>query len=116
MNHFTVKFTPKAEEDMSDILTYIGKDSIENAIAFVDTLITKTTDTLSIMPYSGTVFGVIQESKIRSFVVHKAYTIFYRVVDEQQQVEVISVFNTHKDEKKFWRKLKSQGIYRFPDK
>jgi plasmid stabilization system protein ParE len=54
MKHFKVTFTPRAEEDLSDMLAYIGQENMENPIEFVDKIIKKVTDTLATMPYSGT--------------------------------------------------------------
>ncbi len=116
MTHFQVTFTDKAEYDLAEILSYIGEDSMENAVAFVDKIFTKITDTLSIMPSAGTLFGQRKGYEVRTFVVHKAYTAFYVILEDKKRIEIISVFSTHKDEKKFWKELKTQGIYRFPNK
>ncbi|NQZ06419.1 MAG: type II toxin-antitoxin system RelE/ParE family toxin [Algicola sp.] len=110
MNCFEVKLTPKAEDDLAEILSYIAEDNLENAVNFVDKLIVKINDTLSIMPYSGTLFGEVRGNQVRTFVLHKSYTAFYRIVEDKEQVEEISVFNTYQDDKAFWLELKSQGI------
>lgn len=99
MNDFQVKFTNKAEYDLARILSYIAQGSIEKAENFVDKLFTKMTDTLSIMPTAGVLFGQRKGYNVYTFVLHKSYTAFYIILE---------------DEKKFWTELKRQGVYRYP--
>jgi plasmid stabilization system protein ParE len=114
MTDFQVIFAATAKEDLEDILYHIAQDSIENAISFVDKLTQKIINTLSIAPQSGTSFGVKWGSEVRTFVVHKSYTVFYMINNDDNLIEIISVFNTHKDNRAFWAELKSQGIHKFP--
>jgi plasmid stabilization system protein ParE len=113
---YKVVFAASAKEDLENILSYIGEDSIENAIQFVEKLSSKLIKTLSIAPQSGTLLRIRMECEVRSLVLHKSYTAFYIVNEDDKQAEVISIFNTYKDNQEFWLELKSQGIIRFPRK
>jgi plasmid stabilization system protein ParE len=84
MNHFQVNFTDKAEYDLAYIFAYIAEDSVKNAENFVDKLFTTITNTLSLMPFSGVLFGERNGHKVHTFVVHKSYTAFYVVREDKK--------------------------------
>jgi addiction module RelE/StbE family toxin len=113
---FDVEFAATAKEDFENILAYIGADNFETAFDFVEKLVDKTNNTLSTAPYAGTSYGHKSGKEIRTFVLHKSYTVFYMVDETKQRVDVIYIFNTHKDNLEFWRDLKTQGIVKFPNK
>lgn len=110
MNDFSVNFTAKAQSDLAEILSYIAEDSLENAISFTDKLFNSINNTLSLQPFAGKFYGTKEDYEVRTFVIHKSYTVFYVVIERQQQVEVIKVFNTYKDNIRFEQKLKQEGI------
>ena len=110
MRNFTVHFTEKSQLDLAEILSYIAEDNLENAILFTEKIYNSINDTLSVLPLSGTFYGTKQEHDVRTLVVHKSYTVFYVILEQQEQVEVIKIFNTYTDNVRFHHKLKKEGI------
>lgn len=110
---FEVVFAETAKEDLENILFHIAEDQLENAIKFVDELISTVVNTLSVFPHCGIFFGTKQGLDVHTHVVHKFYTVYYAVNAELRRVEVFTVFNTNKDNKEFWGELESRGIYKF---
>lgn len=98
--NYTVAISDRADRDLEHILFYIADDNIERAISFVDELVDKFTDLLSIFPLSGTIAN--KEKGIRS-VSYKKYTAFYSVDEEAKEVNILHVI-------KLTKTLKVRGI------
>ncbi len=88
---------PTAREGLLEIGEYIALDSPVRAISCMDEITDSLQKTLSIFPYSGKVaedLDVGQEIRVWS---HGNYNSYYRILEEQQRVEILFIFHASRD-------------------
>jgi len=95
-----IKWTEKASGNLQAIHEYISWDSTLYANRFVKSLI-KTTEKLEIMPYCGRIVPEFPMIDLRE-VIYRDYRIVYRIVGEQDDVEILAVVHGARDIKAFF--------------
>ena len=83
---FKVILSPRAVQDLREIVRYISFDNSVRAESFGRELITKTRSLVS-FPEMGRVVPEFDEPDIRE-IIHKSYRIVYRVQHEKRMIEV----------------------------
>lgn len=83
----------EASENLFEIEEFIARDSVEQAIRFVDALIDHADKMLSNSPGSGRVVPETGNPEIRELI-YRGYRIVYRL--NEDFVEIVSVFEGHK--------------------
>jgi toxin ParE1/3/4 len=97
MKHYRIDIMPTARAGLLEIGEYIALDNPVRAISFMDEITDSLQKTLSIFPYSGKVaedLDVGQEIRVWS---HGNYNSYYRILEEQQLVEVLFIFHASRD-------------------
>ena len=89
-----LRFRPDALRDLEDIYEYIAADSPEHGGKFID-LIESKCEALAQSPFMGRLRPELRDD-VRSFPVQR-YLIFYRVLNEDDVVEIVHVFHGARD-------------------
>jgi plasmid stabilization system protein ParE len=92
---FTVKYVPKAIEDLRAIAAYIAQDNPDRALSFISEIEERTDRILSLAPKSGTVY----KGETRFFPVG-GYVVLYEIDENRKTVTVLHVVNGRMDWKK----------------
>ncbi len=95
MKNYHVIISKTAKEDLQEIARYIAKDNPVIAINFIKELTETLEKLLSAFPLSGVPYLGIEED-IRSHP-YGRYVSFYKVKEEQKQVEVLHIFSASRD-------------------
>jgi len=88
-----INWTDNAIQDLSEIKTYISRDSEFYASRFVNKLIDGV-ENLSIFPEMGRLVPEAQSKTIRELI-YRPYRIIYKI--EEKQINIITVVNSHRD-------------------
>ena len=88
---YEVVFTDTANKDFYAILDYISKDSPTNALNFIDKLQKRIKNTLSNLPFGGTIY----KDGVRFFVFDN-YIVIYEPIEEKRQVLVYMLTERHR--------------------
>jgi plasmid stabilization system protein ParE len=94
--NYEVIFTDIANQDLYEILNYIGAESPQNALNFIDKLQERTKNTLATLPFSGASY----KDGIRFFVFDN-YIVAYEPNEAKRQVAVYLVSERHRQ----WRSI-----------
>jgi toxin ParE1/3/4 len=89
---FTVKFMPKAIDDLRGIAAYIAQDSPARALTFISEIEQRTNKTLSLAPKAGTLY----KGETRFFPV-RGYVFLYDVDEKRRIVNVLHIANGRMD-------------------
>jgi toxin ParE1/3/4 len=89
---FTVKFMPKAIDDLRGIAAYIAQDSPARALTFISEIEQRTNKTLSLAPKAGTLY----KGETRFFPV-SGYVFLYDVDEKRRIVNVLHIANGRMD-------------------
>jgi toxin ParE1/3/4 len=92
---FTVKYMPKAIDDLRGIAAYIAQDNPARALTFISEIEQRTNKTLSLAPKAGTVY----KGETRFFPV-SGYVVLYEVDEKRRIVNVLHIANGRMDWKK----------------
>lgn len=92
---FTVKFMPKAVDDLRGIAAYIAQDNPIRALTFISEIEESTSKTLALAPKAGTVY----KGNTRFFPV-RGYVALYEVDEDRQVVKVLHFVNSRTDWKR----------------
>jgi toxin ParE1/3/4 len=92
---FTVKYMPKAIDDLRGIGAYIAQDSPARALTFISEIEQRTSKTLSLAPKAGTV----HKGETRFFPV-RGYVVLYEVDEASKTANVLHIVNSRMDCKK----------------
>ena len=87
-----VIWTNESLNRLTEIESFISKDSPQRAISFVDKLIHRG-ESLAEQPYKGRIVPEISITEIRE-VLEKNYRIVYRVAKDR--IEILTVFEGHR--------------------
>ena len=82
-----VVFTPKAQEDLADIVRFIARDSSDRARSFGNVLIDQATS-IGDFPNIGRVVPELGDPSVRELI-HGAYRIVYEVFDDPQALYIL---------------------------
>jgi len=89
----SVTWSQEAGENLVEIEEFIGRDSEERAVRFVDGLIDHTEAILAENPRSGRAVPEIGNPDIRELV-YRGYRIVYRLNGDR--IEILTVFEGHR--------------------
>ncbi|WP_447969664.1 type II toxin-antitoxin system RelE/ParE family toxin [Nitrospira sp. M1] len=89
-----LRFRPDALRNLEEIYEYIAADSQKHAGQFID-LIESKCETLAQSPFLGRLRPDLRND-VRSFPLEQ-YIIFYRVLEEDNVVEIIHVYHGARD-------------------
>ena len=92
---FTVKFMPKAVDDLRGIAAFIAQDNPVRALSFISEIEERTSKALALTPKAGTVY----KGNTRYFPV-RGYVALYEVNEVRQVVNVLHVVSSRMDWKK----------------
>lgn len=92
-----IKWTEKASKNLQSIHEYISWDSKIYAGRFVKALI-KAAGKLEMMPYCGRIVPEFDKNDLRE-VIYQNYRIVYRMLDEDNVVEILAVVHGARDMK-----------------
>ena len=90
-----VKWTENASKNLKHICGYIAKDSEIYATHFVKSLI-GATEKLETFPECGRIVPEFEEYGFRE-VIYQSYRIVYRIVEDDKEVEILSVVHGARD-------------------
>jgi toxin ParE1/3/4 len=90
---YLIVWRPKARDDLRAIIRYIGKDNPARARSFGQELRDKTLP-LTQQPEIGRTGRPGLPDYVRELVAHPNYIIFYRVLFEEQIVEILRIKHT----------------------
>lgn len=90
-----LRWTEKASLNLQSIHEYIAKDSKIYATRFVKNLI-KAAERLEILPYCGRIVPEFENDDLRE-VIYRNYRIVYRVIGEEEDVEILAVVHGARD-------------------
>lgn len=76
-----VIWAPSALRDIESIAEYIGRDSVDQAVLFVERII-ELTDSLQNFPQSGRIIPEIKKKSCRE-IIYGAYRLMYRIHAEE---------------------------------
>jgi len=88
-----VTWSKEASENLVEIEEFIGRDSLERAIRFVDTLIDHAEAILADNPKSGRSVPEIGNPDVRE-IIYRGYRIVYRLNGDQ--IEILTIFEGHR--------------------
>lgn len=99
MEKIDIFWTENASNNLQSIFKYIANDSIFYAEKFVQNLIHKTNNQLSIFPLSGRFIPEFKNTSIHFLreVIFGNYRIVYRYHLDQNKVSIIAVINAKMD-------------------
>lgn len=89
----SVVWSQEAGENLVDVEDFIGRDSVERAVRFVDALIDHAEAVLADNPRSGRTVPEIGNPDIRELI-YRGYRIVYRI--NSDQIEILTVFEGHR--------------------
>lgn len=89
----SVTWSREAGENLVDIEEFIGRDSVERAVRFVDALIDQTESILADNPRSGRTVPEIGNPDIRELI-YRGYRIVYRLNGDR--IDILTVFEGHR--------------------
>lgn len=90
---FKVGLTDEAIADLRSITEYIARDSAE-AAAHVGHELIATAESLTILPHRG---APVKERRTMRKLFRWHYAIYYRVKESERRVEVLRIWDTHRD-------------------
>jgi len=85
---YEIVWTPASREDMTDLLGYISRDSVENALSVIDR-IERAVERLREFPLSGHYVHELPDEDVRELIVFD-YRILYEFTTH---VEILGVFH-----------------------
>ncbi len=97
MKSYRVSIMPTAKEGLLEIGEYIALDNPVRAISFIDEITGSLKKTLSIFPYSGKITEDLDLDENIRTMPHGNNNSYYRVVEDNQIVEVLFIFNASRD-------------------
>ncbi len=97
MKHYRVEVMPTAREGLLEIGEYIALDNPIRAITFIDEITNSLKKTLSLFPLSGKVAEDLALNEEIRMLPHGNYVSYYRVIENEQLVEILYVFNARRD-------------------
>ena len=89
----SVTWSREAGENLVDIEEFIGRDSLERAVRFVDALIDQTESILADNPRSGRTVPEIGNPDIRELI-YRGYRIVYRL--NVDRIDILTVIEGHR--------------------
>lgn len=90
MKEYSIQWGAKAVEDLQTIISYIGKNNPVTAKSFGDEIKNKTL-LLANFPNMGRKRNSNFPDWLKEFVVHKNYIVFYRVLENENIVEILRI-------------------------
>ncbi|MCU0286732.1 MAG: type II toxin-antitoxin system RelE/ParE family toxin [Acidobacteria bacterium] len=90
-----VRWSEKSSKNLQALYEYISRDSKIYAGRFVESLI-KAVKKLEIMPFYGRVVPEFERDELRE-VIYRNYRIVYRLVGDDNNVEVLAVIHSARD-------------------
>jgi len=84
-----VIWTPGARDDLDEIITYIGKDSLPSALAFLEEAL-QTAESLATLSERGRVVPELNDPIVRELFI-KRYRLLYEI--HEQEVHVLAVLH-----------------------
>jgi toxin ParE1/3/4 len=97
-----IRWTEKASSNLQAIHDYIAKDSKTYAARFIKSLI-KATAKLEQMPRCGRIVPELEDYGFRE-VIFQNYRIVYRIVESNENIEILAVMHSHCEINKAIRK------------
>lgn len=88
-----VRFSPRARNDLDDIWLFIANDSVMNADRFIERLVMRCRDTLSVAPNAGRRREELGLG-LRSFVIEN-YVVFYQ--HRNNIVDILRIIHAKRD-------------------
>ena len=101
MNNYTVVFSKTADEGILQIVDYIALDNPTRGLSFVEEITHSLNRTLSLFPYSGKIADNLDMAEEIRVWTHGNYNSYYRVIEEQQLVEVLFIFHASRNAQAF---------------
>ena len=92
IKEYTVNLTKEAETDLEEIVSYIAKDSIQNALKIFDRLHNKV-NSLNKMPERGRYVPELLDKNIRDYkeLIESPWRIIYKI--DENKVDVLSIID-----------------------
>lgn len=97
-----IRWTEKASSNLQAIHDYIAKDSKTYAARFIKSLI-KATAKLEQMPRCGRIVPELEDYGFRE-VIFQNYRIVYRIIESNENIEILAVMNSAREINKAVRK------------
>jgi toxin ParE1/3/4 len=96
-----IRWTEKASNNLQSIHDYISEDSKTYATRFIESLV-KATKKLETMPRCGRIVPELEAYGLRE-VVYQNYRIVYRIVEGNEDVEILAVLHGAREIKTAFR-------------
>lgn len=97
-----IKWTEKASNNLHAVYEYIAKDSNIYAARFIKSLILATKK-LETMPRCGRIVPELKSYDFRE-VIYRNYRIIYRILEDNEHIEILAVVHGSRDLKDAFRK------------
>src|SRR5438552_2289185 len=88
---FKITFSPLAEQDIEEIVAYIGRDNRVAAERMVQRIMTRI-DPLSFYPRLGKIAPDIDCEEVRE-ILETPYRIFYRVFEAERKISIFRIWH-----------------------